>query len=167
MEGAALIRDAEAGEEAAIARLITAAFLGAPHAGGNEAAIVADLRAADGLVLSLVAEREGEILGHIAASAAQVGGRAGWYCIAPVAVAPAVQGQGIGAALIGAALAYLRALDAKGAVLVGDPAYYRRFGFAARAGLTAGAIPVEYVQALNFGEEVAAGEIGFQPAFGV
>ncbi|MFT4149574.1 MAG: N-acetyltransferase [Paracoccaceae bacterium] len=165
MESGALIRDAEPQDSAAIATLITAAFTDAPHAGGNEAQIVAALRAAGALTLSLVAERGGALVGHIAASPATVEGRAGWFCIAPVSVAPDQQGQGIGAALIIAALDWLRAAEAKGAVLVGDPGYYRRFGFTPRPGLTAEGIPAPYLQALEFGADLATGAVSFHPAF--
>lgn len=167
MEGKPLIRDVEPADDAAIAALITAAFEGAPHAGGNEAQIVADLRAAGALSLSLVAERDGLVTGHIAASPAAVNGQTGWACIAPVSVAPGFQGKGIGTVLMREALDRLRASGAKGAVLVGDPGYYARFGFTARPGLTAEGIPQPYVQALDFGAEPASGQVVFHPAFGI
>ena len=151
-------------DETAIAALVTAAFLTAPHADGNEAEIVARLRGADGLLLSLVAEDVG-LVGHVSASPATVAGRPGWAAIAPVSVAPQFQGRGIGSALVRAALARLGATGASGAVLVGDPGYYGLFGFAARDGLTAAGIPSEYVLALPFGAVEPQGAILFHPAF--
>lgn len=158
-----LIRTENPGDEAAIAALINAAFAAAPHAGGNEAAIVARLRAAGALRLSLVAEAGG-ILGHIGASPATVGGEGGWACIAPVSVLPGRQGQGIGSRLMAAALDRLRAGGWKGAVLAGDPGYYGRFGLKARPGLRAEGIPDDYVLGLGFTAE-PVGRIVFHPAF--
>ena len=160
------LRDEAPEDAAAIAALVTAAFLTAAHADGNEAEIVARLRAGNGLLLSLVAEEEG-LVGHVAASPATVSGRRGWATIAPVSVAPAAQGRGIGSALVRAALAGLRATGLHGAVLVGDPGYYGRFGFTARDGLTGASIAAEYVLALPFGTEAPRGEILFHPAFGL
>lgn len=159
-----LIRNENAGEEAAIAGLITAAFATAAHAAGTEAAIVAALRAAGALDLSLVAEDGGAPAGHLGASGAMVAGAGGWACIAPVSVRPDRQGQGVGTALMTEALARLRAAGWKGAVLVGDPGYYTRFGFTARPGLSAAGIPGEYVLGLGFTAE-PVGEIRFHPAF--
>lgn len=163
-------RDETPEDEEAIAALVTAAFLTAPHADGNEAGIVGRLRAADGLLLSLVVEDKGQaggLAGHIAASAATIAGRPGWAAIAPVSVAPPVQRRGIGTALIRAALDRQRASGAAGAVLVGDPGYYGRFGFQARDGLTVTGIPDHYVLALPFGPHDRWGDVTFHPAFGL
>jgi putative acetyltransferase len=162
------IRDERPGETDAIAALITEAFVTAPHADGTEAALVDRLRGAEGLLLSLVAETEdGTLAGHLGASTVMLDGMAGWSAIAPVAVAPAHQRRGVGSALMRAALERLRQRGGAGAVLVGDPAYYGRFGFAARPGLGAGAIPPEFVLALSFAGAVPQGEIRFHPAFGL
>ncbi len=160
------IRDERAEDATAIEATVTAAFLTAPHADGNEAEIVARLRADGALLLSLVAEEDG-IAGHVAASPASVGGAAGWAAIAPVSVRPDVQRRGIGSALMRAAVERLRAAGLQGAVIVGDPDYYGRFGFTARDGLVATGIPSEYVLARPFGPAAASGEIGFHPAFGL
>ena len=142
------IREERPEDHKAIATLTSEAFRSAPHSGGNEAAIIAALRSADALILSLVAEGEGGLLGHISASRCTIGGEAR-ALIAPVSVLPAHQGQGIGAALIRAALEALRAAGWQGVALVGDPAFYARFGFQARAGLSCEGIPAEYVQSLS------------------
>lgn len=161
------IRDERAGDAETVAALITEAFATAPHAGGNEAEIVAALREAGALSLSFVADEAGALLGHVAASPAAVGLVSGWACIAPVSVLPTWQGQGIGADLMRAALTGLRAHGFEGAVLVGDPAYYSRFGFRAHPGLTAAGIPDAYVLGLAFGASAPSGEIAFHPAFGL
>ena len=89
-------RDAEA-----IAQLIRSAFLGMPYADGDEAELVEALRAQSALSISLVAEREGTIVGQVAFSPARApGDTPGWYALGPVAVLPAYQRGGIGSALI-------------------------------------------------------------------
>ena len=61
----------------------------------------------------------------------------------------------------------LRAAGGEGAVIVGDPGYYARFGFAARDGLTAAGVPDAYVLALPFADAKPRGEAAFHPAFGL
>lgn len=151
----------------AIAALVTAAFRDAPHSDGTEAAIVERLRRDGGFLLSLVAEEAGAPVGHVSASPARIGGATGWACIAPLAVSPERQGWGIGGSLLQAALRMLRAAGGEGALIVGDPGYYARFGFAARDGLTAAGVPDAYVLALPFADAQPRGEAAFHPAFGL
>jgi putative acetyltransferase len=113
-----------------ISRVITRAFAGAAHADGNEAEIVQKLRHARALSVSLVAETQGTIVGHIAFSPAYASdGTSGWYTLGPLAVLPAHQRAGIGAKLVDAGLKAITELGASGCIVVGDPAYYSRFGF--------------------------------------
>ena len=165
--GGIALRDEAPGDAGAIRHVITEAFRGAAHSSVTEARIVDDLRAAVALTLSLVAEGEDGILGHLAASPVHIGDTRGWFGIAPVAVRPDRQSRGIGSALIKAALARLRAQDARGAVLVGDPGYYTRFGFAADPGITVPGIPDEYVLALPFVGPAAQGVVRYHRAFGL
>ncbi|MBB1491176.1 N-acetyltransferase [Paracoccus sp. MC1854] len=160
------LREEVPGDATAIRSLVTEAFRGAAHASGTEAQIVDGLRAAGALSLSLVAEGDAGILGHVAASPVGIGDAPGWFGIGPLAVRPDRQSRGIGAALMQAALARLRAVGAQGAVLVGEPAYYARFGFAPDLGLTVRGIPADYVLALPFAEP-ARGEVRHHPAFGL
>ena len=124
----------------AISELTREAFLNAPHTSHTEQFIVRALRVAQELTLSIVAEERGQIIGYVALSPVTVsdaqGRKAeGWYGLGPISVMPPRQGQGIGSRLMEQALTELRAMRAAGCVLLGDPAYYARFGFQAHAGL--------------------------------
>ena len=162
------IRDERPGDAADIGALITQAFLTAAHASGTEAQIVAGLRAAGALTLSLVAIEGGVIVGHIAFSEVLIDGEAcGWFALGPVAVSPDRQGGGIGGALVRAGLARLEARGAAGCVLVGDPGYYGRFGFAADPALQVDGVPGEYVLALPLTGPRVPGVITHHRAFGL
>ena len=161
-----LIRNETNADIPAIGRLITEAFLLLPQSAGTEAGIVETLRAQGALSLSLVAEENGEVVGHLAASAAQVGEEEGWSLIGPLAVLPSRHRQGIGAALMSEALGRLRATS-RGVALVGDPAYYGRFGFRAFPGLGIEGFPPEVVQAIPFHGSHPRGELIHHPAFGL
>lgn len=161
-----LIRNETAADIPAIGRLITEALLMLPQSTGTEAAIVEKLRAAGALSLSLVADDEGEVIGYLAASAARVESEEGWGLIGPLVVLPARHRQGIGTALMEEALRRLR-ITSRGAALVGDPAYYGRFGFRAFPGLGVAGCPPEVVQALPFDGTEPRGELIHHPAFGL
>jgi len=77
---------------------------------------------------SLVREGADGLVGHIAFSRCSVGD-ALVFLLAPLAVAPAAQRQGIGSALIDAGLERCREAGAASVCVLGDPAYYGRFGF--------------------------------------
>jgi putative acetyltransferase len=92
-----------------------------------EADLVDRLRGSPGWVpeLSLVAEEAGDVVGHVLFTRAAVGGEAA-LALGPLAVLPACQRRGIGTALVEAGLA---ATGDALVFLLGDPAYYGRFGF--------------------------------------
>jgi putative acetyltransferase len=159
------IRPERPEDAAAIGPLITEAFLTAEHADGTEAAIVDGLRADGGLLLSLVALDGPTLAGHVAASPVTIDGRPGWAGIGPLAVRADHRRRGLGAALMTAALADLRARGLAGAVLVGDPGFYARFGFAASPGLTVPGVPDVYVLALPFAGEPPTGAVAYHPSF--
>lgn len=161
-----LIRDEIPSDVSAIGRVVTEAMRLLPEATGTEAAIVERLRAAGALVLSLVAEDEGAVIGHLAASAARVGDQDGWGLIGPLAVTPPRRLQGVGSALMTEALRRLRT-TCRGAVLVGHPSYYTRFGFRNFPGLTVEGCPPEVVFALPFDGCEPRGEMIHHPAFGL
>jgi putative acetyltransferase len=93
-----------------------------------EADLVDALRAHGKATLSLVAEEDGAIVGHVLFSPARIGETPA-IGMGPVAVRPARQGQGIGSALIRAGLAGLRQAGHTIVIVEGDPNYYTRFGF--------------------------------------
>jgi len=161
-----LIRNETIGDIPAISRLVTEAFLTLAQSTGTEASIVEKLRADGALALSLVAEEEGEVIGYLAASPARIGTQDGWGLIGPIVVLPSRHRQGIGTALMAEALRRLRATS-RGAALVGDPAYYGRFGFRAFPGLGVTGCPPEVVQALPFDGIEPRGELIHHPAFGL
>jgi putative acetyltransferase len=96
----------------------------------GEAAIVERLRRDGALVLSLVGCVDGVVVGHAALSPVAIAGAAGRALgLGPLAVTPALQRCAIGARLVEEALARARASGAGAVVVLGDPAYYTRFGF--------------------------------------
>lgn len=113
---------------AAIHRLNVQAFDHRP----NEARLVDLLRAAGKAFLSLVAVSEGEVVGHILFSLVTFDppqAKFNGVGLAPVAVAPEFQGQGIGSKLIRAGLEKCKQAGYSVVVVLGDPRYYSRFGF--------------------------------------
>lgn len=161
------IRPEAPGDAAAIAAVSIAAFAFAEHSGGNEQFIVDALRRNGQLVVSLVAEDDrGIVIGHVAVSPVSISdGTRGWYGLGPLSVVPVYQGHGIGSALVKAALATLRRMAAGGCVLVGDPAYYARFGFRTEPGLAYPGLPAEYFQAIAFAGHVPSGNVAYHESF--
>ena len=161
-----VIRPERPADREAISALITEAFLRTEHSAGNEAKIVEELREAGCLTLSLVAIEDNQIVGHVAFSAVTVDGRScGWFGLGPVASAPSRQRQGIGSALVEAGLHILRSQGARGCVVLGEPAYYGRFGFTADSHLRLEGVPAEYFQQLTFDDQPCAGVIKYHRAF--
>ncbi len=160
------IRSETPADIAAIEAVTVAAFQHAAHTQHTEQFIVAALRRAGALTVSLVAEEGGQVIGHVAVSPVMVSdGVAGWYGLGPVSVAPACQGRGVGRALLERALAELRAQGAIGCVVLGEPGYYARFGFTAEPSLVLAGVPAEYFQALAFIGPPPSGTVAYQPAF--
>ncbi|MEM9206417.1 MAG: N-acetyltransferase [Pseudomonadota bacterium] len=161
------IRPERSGDEAAIHDLTNEAFFGKSYSDGTEAALVGKLRDAGVLSVSLVAERDAEIVGHVAFSRVDVSnGTTDWYGLGPLSVAPERQGRGVGSRLVGEGLSAIKSLGARGCILVGDPNYYSRFGFRGDCGLTYGDVPDKYVQGLAFTGDIPTGAVEFHPAFG-
>ena len=146
--------------------LTDAAFEGMPFSDQTEARLVDALREAGALTLSLVATEGGDIVGHVAFSLVTINGETGdWYGLGPVSVWPDRQRMGIGQALIRDGLQRLQSLGAGGCVLLGDPAYYRRFGFESDPDLYNAGAPPGAFQRLSLNGSRPKGEARFHPAF--
>lgn len=149
-----------------ISAVTAAAFRNHPHSKQTEGFVIHALRKANALTVSLVAEVDGKVVGHVAFSPVTISdGSTGWYGLGPVSVLPELQRQGIGKALIREGLARLKVAGATGCVLVGDPDYYNRFGFKHFSKLTHEGIPPKYVLGLPLGKTVPRGTVSFHEAF--
>jgi putative acetyltransferase len=163
-----IIRSETATDAGAIGQLIDDAFRDVAYASGTEAAIVRALRAAGALSLSRVAVEDDRIIGQIAFSPVTINGAdLGWYGLGPVAVRPDCQGRAVGAELIRDGLDHMRGRGAEGIVLLGNPAYYGRFGFEAVPELRLPDVPPEYFLTLAFKDKIPSGIVAFHPAFDV
>ena len=125
-----VIRNERDDDVSTITEVTIAAFKTLAISNHTEQFIIEALRAADALTVSLVAEVNGRVIGHIAFSPVTISdGTPNWYGLGPVSVLPEHQRQGIGKALIWEGLSRLKDLNARGCCLVGHPEYYRKFGF--------------------------------------
>jgi len=146
----AQIRARRDGEDERIAFVVRRAF-----GGEAEVTLLTDLRAQDAMVCELVAERAGAgLVGHIAFSRLDVRTRTKHIeavALAPLAVLPSHQRQGVGRALVEQGLTHLRDMKIDLVIVLGDPAYYSRFGFSA--------LPARLLQAPYSGEGFQALEL--------
>ena len=132
----------------------------------NEPYVIEALRAAGALTISLVAEIDHRMIGHIAFSPATVSdGTPGWYALGPVSVLPENQRTGIGRALIWAGLERLKAVGARGCCLVGHPEYYGKVGFIHPTGFYFEGVPEELFFAISFDEQYPQGTVSFHEGF--
>jgi len=150
-----------------IEQITIAAFAGKPYSSQTEHLIINQLREMDAISLSLVAELDGKVVGHVAFSVVTIDGEdQGWYGLGPISIQPELQKQGIGSKLIYEGLAQIRAMGARGCVLEGSPAYYQRFGFKSYPELIYGGAPApEYFMAIPFYDEIPKGNVEFHKAF--
>ncbi len=161
------IRPEAPGDEETIFKLTKAAFKEMPFSEGDEQHLINALRADGDLTLSLVAEDENRIVGHIAFSPVTISdGTKDWYDLGPVSVWPELHHRGIGGALITRGTADMRVMGAKGIVLLGSNIYYPRFGFKHFPQLIYPGPPPEYFQALLLDGEMPSGEVAYSRAFG-
>jgi putative acetyltransferase len=102
------IRPEVPADHRAIYDLTKRAFAAMPYAGGDEQELIDQLREAGALALSLVAEKDGKLVGQITFSPAfAANGSSGWYALGPVSVDPELKHQGIGSQLIRAGIVWL------------------------------------------------------------
>jgi putative acetyltransferase len=126
------VRHVEPVDHAEVAVIIERAFTEA-FGRSNEADLVRRLREDGDVLFELVAEAEGELVGHILFSRLRADHPGLYAALAPVSVRPGVQRIGTGGALIRAGLESCKEHGVRGVVLLGHPAYYPRFGFTAEA----------------------------------
>lgn len=161
------IRDETPADVIAISDVTIAAFRTLEISHHTEQFIIMALRAAKALTISLVAEAEGRVIGHIAFSPVSISdGTRNWYGLGPVSVLPEYQRRGIGKALITEGLRRLKEMDARGCCLVGHPEYYRKFGFVNSLGLVLEGVPPEVFFALPFDGRMPRGTVAFHEGFG-
>ena len=150
----------------AITELTAAAFATLEISDHTEQYIITALRSAGALAISLVAEVDGRVVGHIAFSPVTIAdGTTGWYGLGPVSVLPEFQRSGIGTALIIEGLSRLKARGARGCCLVGHPQYYCKFGFENFPGLGIEGVPAEVFFSLAFDGNYPQGEVTFHEGF--
>ena len=161
-----IIRNETISDIAAITAVTIAAFKNLPISNHTEQYIINALRNANALTISLVAEVNGKVVGHIAFSPVTISdGSLNWYGIGPVSVLPEFQRQGIGKALIRKGLSLLKTQDGQGCALVGDHNYYKRFGFRNIPYLIHDGVPQEVFLALPFNKKIPQGTVVFHKGF--
>jgi len=161
-----IIRNETTSDIGAISEVTEAAFRTLQISNHTEQFIIEALREANALTVSLVAEIDELVVGHIAFSPVTISdGSPNWYGLGPVSVLPAHQKQGIGGSLVNEGLSLLRALGGKGCALVGDPAFYQQFGFRNIPALVYPDIPQEYFLVLPFDREIPHGTVVFHKGF--
>lgn len=170
-----VLREESDGDRNAIREVTRIAFEASGHGHHGEAALVERLRDGGGLTLSLVAERDGQILGHLCVSPINLPTTtpvATGVGLGPLSVLPDWRRRGIASALVHEGLQRLSPAHGKWVVVLGDPAYYRRFGFlpASEFGLSCPfeGVPAEAFQAMpiNGGyDRRAAGAVHYRPEF--
>ena len=127
---------------------------------------ISEFSVAKNIGVSNVAEIDGEGVGHIAFSPVTISGRfCNWYGLGPISVRPGFQKQGIGSALVNEGLGLLKESGAKGCMLVGDPNYYKWFGFRNIPELILEGVPAENFLALPFDQDDAHGIAKFHEGF--
>jgi len=166
MNPAIIIRNETDADISIITEVTVAAFKTLKISNQTEQFIIEALREAQDLALSLVAEVDGRVVGHIAFSPVTISdGTMNWYGLGPVSVLPEYQRKGIGRVLIKEGLSRLKDLGAKGCCLVGHPEYYRKFGFENASSLVLEGVPQEVFFALSFDGRFPHGNVTFHEGF--
>lgn len=168
-----MIRQEKRADREAVEALVQAAFAKACHADGNEHELVHALREGTSFIpeLSLVMEKDEQLVGHVLFTKAMVG-KDTILCLAPLSVLPAVQREGIGSALVYEGHRRAKALGYTYSVVLGDPAYYDRFGYqkARLFGIIAPeGIDEDYLMAIKLTEEAPSlcGKLVYAKEFGI
>ena len=150
----------------AITEVTAAAFKTLEISNHTEQLIIEALRADSALTVSLIAEVDGHVVGHVAFSPVTISdGTQNWYGLGPVSVLPEHQRKGIGKSLILEGLSRLKRLNAKGCCLVGHPDYYRKLGFKNVSGLVHEGVPQQVFLAMSFDGQIPQGTVNFHDGF--
>jgi putative acetyltransferase len=166
MELKMIIRSETISDIGAISKVTIAAFKTLAISNHTEQFIINALRDANALTISLVAEIDGEVAGHIAFSPVSISdGSPNWYGLGPISVLPKYQKQGIGKSLVLKGLSLLKDMGGQGCALVGDPGYYERFGFKNIPDLIYENIPQEVFLVLPFNKNIPQGTVVFHKGF--
>lgn len=162
-----MLRTERPGDMLPVYELVSAAF-----GRTDEAELVNRLRECGAAVVTQVEEEDYEFMGHLLLSPVTINDLEGpWLGLAPVAVHPDWQGQGIGSELIREGLDTALEMDWKAVVVLGDPSYYSRFGFrpASEFGLCCCyEVPSEHFMAMELqagGLAGLHGEVLYHPLF--
>lgn len=158
-----LIRQEKETDYKEVEKLVEEAFKDITYSDHKEHLLVKRLRKSDAFIdqLSLLAEGDGNILGHIMFTRIVIKNEKNEHqslALAPVSVLPAYQGQGLGSSLIKEGLELAKNLGFKSVVVLGDNKYYSRFGFkpASKWGIRA---PFEVVDEYFMALELGYGEL--------
>ncbi len=172
-EGCVQIRKEAAGDAEEIYRVVKGAFAHAEHRDGNEQDLVDALRRSAAFVpeLSLVAEVEGRIVGHILFTKIEIGGHTE-LALAPLSVLPPYQRKGIGTALMREGHRIAKMLGYHFSVVLGSETYYPRAGYAPakQFGIEAPfEVPDENFMALQLADNAQAirGTVTYPKEFGI
>ena len=161
-----IIRNETAADTEAISEVTIAAFRNVAISRHTEQFIIKALRDARALAVSLVAEADGKIVGHIAFSPIAVSdGSPNWYGLGPISVLPKYRKQGIGKSLIVKGLTLLKSMGGQGCALMGDPNYYKRLGFENTPDLAHEGIPREVFFVFPFYKKIPQGTVEFHKGF--
>ncbi|MGA9538065.1 MAG: N-acetyltransferase [Desulfobacterales bacterium] len=161
-----IIRNEKDADVDAITEVTVAAFKTMEISNHTEQFIIEALRANNALTVSLIAEVDGHVVGHVAFSPVTISdGTQNWYGLGPVSILPEHQRKGIGKSLILEGISRLKGLNAKGCCLVGHPDYYRKLGFKNVSGLLHDGVPQEVFLAMAFDGKIPQGTVNFHDGF--
>ena len=150
----------------AITEVTAAAFKTLEISNHTEQFIIEALRANNALTVSLIAEVDGHVVGHVAFSPVTISdGTQNWYGLGPVSVLPEHQRKGIGKSLILEGISRLKGLNAKGCCVVGHPDYYRKLGFKNVSRLLHEGVPQQVFLAMSFDGHIPQGTVNFHDGF--
>ena len=161
-----IIRNEKDADVDTITEVTVKAFKTLEVSNHTEQFIIEALRANNALTVSLIAEVDGHVVGHVAFSPVTISdGTQNWYGLGPVSVLPEHQRKGIGKSLILEGISRLKGLNAKGCCLVGHPDYYMKLGFKNLSGLVHEGVPQEVFLGMSFDGQIPQGTVNFHDGF--